>query len=66
MLESYMREVVGVKLIDDTAYERILNQKDTTKNISVDPPNFCILQNQLYQAKIGFTPYHMCETESKK
>ena len=48
VFEGYMRKNYGVKMIDDTAFQRILNCRNANENISVDPPNFCILQNEHY------------------
>lgn len=47
--EAFMRQTYGVKMIDDTAFDAILNAKDAHQNMSVDPPNFNILANQTYQ-----------------
>jgi hypothetical protein len=47
--EAFMRKSYGVKMIDDTTFDAILNAKDAHENMSVDPPNYNILANQTYQ-----------------
>jgi len=47
--EAFMRQIYGVKMIEDTAFDAILNANDAHKYHSVEPPNFNIFANQTYQ-----------------
>jgi len=59
VFESFIRREYGVKTMDDTAFDAILNAKNASQYISVEPPNFNILANPTYQRKVGFCPIHM-------
>ena len=58
VLETYNREVLGFKGIDDGSYKNLKEAKGNPSNYSNEPPNYIILCNETYTRKVGYVPLH--------
>ena len=61
LLETYNRQVLGFKSIDDDSYENLKEAKGNPSNYSNEPPNYIILCNESYSRKVGYVPVHARE-----
>lgn len=56
--ETYNREVLGFKSVDDDSYENLKEAKGSRNNYSNEPPNYIILSNEAYSKRLGYVPVH--------
>lgn len=58
LLETYNREVLGFKSIDDDSFQNLKEAKGNPSNYSNEPPNYIILCNESYCRKLSYVPIH--------
>lgn len=58
-LETYLRNELKFSLLDDKAITKLSKPQKGNKNSSIDPPNYNILSNWVYQKNLGFKLPHL-------